>query len=93
MKTLLRWLGLVLSLIAARVLIALAILAGVLFLIDAGLQSLGLPMPTQQEIAQRLQPALQELGPVWQRVHGAVAPPAATNSAPAPAAAPAQNPP
>lgn len=83
MRTLLRWLGLVLSLIVARILLALAILAGVIFLIDVGLQSVGLPIPTVAQIEQRMQPALHQLTPVWQRIHGASAPLAGASSAPA----------
>lgn len=91
MRTLLRWLGLVLSLIAARILLALAILAGVIFLIDAGLQSAGLPIPTVVEIEQRMQPALREFGPVLQRIRGASVPPASASSAAASGPAAAQS--
>lgn len=83
MKTLLRWLGLVLSLIVARVLLAAAILAGVLFVIDAGLNAAGLQLPTTQEIAQRMQPALLELQPLLARIQRTASSPAAANSAPA----------
>ncbi|CDW96330.1 MULTISPECIES: hypothetical protein [unclassified Thiomonas] len=69
MKTLLRWLGLVLTLIVARVLLALAILGGVVFLIGTGLQSAGLPIPTAAQIEQRMQPALHQLAPLLQRIH------------------------
>ncbi len=82
MRTLLRWLGLVLSLIVARVLIAAAILAAVIFLIGQGMQSLGLQPPTQQDIVQRLQPALHELQPLIDRIQRATNPPAATDSTP-----------
>lgn len=82
MRTLLRWLGLVFTLVLARVLIALAILAAVIFLIDTGLQSAGLHLPTQQEIVQRLQPALHELQPLIDRIQRATNPPAATDSTP-----------
>jgi hypothetical protein len=91
MRTLLRWLGLVLSLIAARILLALGILSGVIFLIGAGLQSAGLPIPTSAQIEQRLQPALLEFAPVWQRIRGASAPPASASSAPASGPAAAQS--
>lgn len=83
MKTLLRWLGLVLSLIVARILLALAILAGVLFLIDAGLNAAGLRLPTVQEIAQRMQPALHEMQPLWTRIQRTASGPTASDSAPA----------
>ncbi len=83
MKTLLRWLALVLTLIVARVLLAMVILGGVLFVIGTGLNAAGLRLPTVQEIEQRLQPALRELQPLVVRIRDAVQPPAPANSAPA----------
>jgi len=91
MKTLLRWLMLLFSLAAARVLLALAILAGVIFVIDTGLSAAGLHLPTLQEIEQRMQPALLELRPLLARIRGAVQPPHAASSAQASAPQPAQN--
>ena len=81
MKTLLRWLGLVLSLIAARILLALLILAGVLFLIDTGLSAAGLHLPTVQEIVQRMQPALHEMQPLWGRIQRTAGGPTTPDSA------------
>lgn len=81
MKTLLRWLGLVLSLIVARVLLALLILAGVLFLIDTGLNAAGLHLPTVQEIVQRMQPALHEMQPLWVRIQRTAGGPTTPDSA------------
>jgi len=86
MKTLLRWIVLLLALIVARVLLALALLAGAAFLIDAGLQSLGLPVPSQQEIAQRLDAAREQLAPLLARIHGTASVPQPANFAPASAA-------
>ena len=83
MRTLLRWLGLVLSLIVARVLLALAILAGVLFLIDTGLNAAGLRLPTVPEIVQRAQPALHDLQPLWVRIQRTASGPTTPESAPA----------
>ena len=83
MRTLLRWLGLLFTLIVARVLLALLILAGVLFLIDTGLNAAGLHLPTVQEIAQRAQPALHELQPLLARIQRTASGPATPESAPA----------
>lgn len=83
MRTLLRWLALVLTLIVARVLLALAILVGVLLLIGAGLQSLGLPAPTQRQIAKRIDAARADLAPLLARIRAATEPPRPPNSAPA----------
>lgn len=83
MKTLLRWLGLVLSLIAARILLALLILAGVIFVIDTGLNAAGLHLPTVQEIAQRAQPALHEMQPLLARIQHNASGPTTPESAPA----------
>jgi len=91
MKTLLRWIGLLFTLIFARVLIALAILAGVLFVIGAGLQSLGLRPPTEQQIDAQLAQARVEFAPLLARIRAAVRPPTAAQSAPASAPQPAQS--
>jgi len=91
MKTLLRWLMLLFTLVVARVLLALAILGGVIFVIGQGMQSLGLKPPTLQEIEQRIQPALLELRPLLLHIRGAVQPPPAASSAQASASQPAQN--
>lgn len=106
MKTLLRWLGLVFTLIVARILIAVAVLSVVIFLITTGLQSLGLQLPTAQEIEQRLQPALREISPVIDRIRAAAptptpaspatpespfSPPTPQQPASIPPSAPAQN--
>jgi hypothetical protein len=91
MRTLLRWLGLVLTLIVARVLLALVILAGVVFLIGTGLQSAGLPIPTAAQIERRLQPALHQLAPVWLRIHPASPASAASTASPFEPPTPAQS--
>lgn len=82
MKVLLRWFAFVLVLIGARVLLALAILAGVLVIISEGLQAAGLRAPPQQQIAQRLDAARADLAPLLARIRAATAPPA-SESAPA----------
>lgn len=91
MKTLLRWLMLLFTLVAARVLLALAIFAGVLFVILQGMQLLGLQPPTSQQIEARLDAARVELRPLLSRIHSAVQPPPAASSAQASAPQPAQN--
>jgi hypothetical protein len=91
MKTLLRWLMLLFTLFAARVLFALAIFAGVIFAIGQGMQSLGLQPPTLQQIDARLDAARVELRPLLSRIRGAVHLPPAASSAQASAPQPAQN--
>jgi hypothetical protein len=91
MKTLLRWLMLLFTLVAARVLFALAIFAGVIFAIGQGMQSLGLQPPTLQQIDARLDAARVELRPLLSRIRGAVQLPPAASSAQASAPQPAQN--
>lgn len=86
MKTLLRWAALLFTLVVARILLAVAILAVVVFVMDAGLQSLGLQLPTAQEIVQRLQPALREISPVMERIRAAA--PTTPTANPAPPASP-----
>ncbi|MGE0072665.1 MAG: hypothetical protein AB7S55_06350 [Thiomonas sp.] len=71
------------SLIVARILLALLILAGVLFLIDTGLNAAGLHLPTVREIAQRARPALHDLQPLLARVQRAAGGPTTPESAPA----------
>ena len=53
------------------------------FLIDTGLNSAGLHLPTVQEIAQRAQPALRDLQPLWVRIQRTASGPTAAESAPA----------
>jgi len=91
MKTLLRWLMLLFTLVVARVLIGLAIFAGVIFVIGQGMQSLGLQPPTEQQIEARLDAARFELRPLLARIRSAVQPPPAASSAQASASQPAQN--
>lgn len=91
MRTLLRWLALVLALIAARVLIAAAILGGIIFVIGAGLQAAHLPVPTVAQIEARIAPALHQIEPELQRLRGAASAPAPANSAAASAPQPAQS--
>ena len=91
MKTLLRWLSLVLALIAARLLIAAAILGGIIFVIGAGLQAAHLPVPTLAQIEARITPALRQIAPAMQRLRGVAAAATPANSAPASAPQPTQS--
>lgn len=86
MKTLLRWAALLFTLVVARILLAVAILAVVVFAITTGLNALGLPMPTLLEISQRLQPALHEIEPIVERIRAAA--PTTTTANPATPASP-----
>ncbi|MDY0331136.1 MAG: hypothetical protein RBR52_11670 [Thiomonas sp.] len=81
MKTLLRWLGLVFTLIVARILLAAAVLVVMIFAITAGLNALGLRPPTAAEIEQRLAPALREIAPIVQRIRAASPPASAASPA------------
>ena len=91
MKTLLKWFGLVFALMVARILPALIVLAVIVFLLGQGLQSLGLQVPSRQQIAQRIDAARADFAPLLARIRAATAPPPSTNSAPDSGTLPAQS--